>query len=320
MILEELVSAFLYSRKHGLKQVGAKKKASEETVVNYEHQLNRFLNFVQDERQKTKWNQLTRDDIRAYVEFVNDHEDWSASTKSTYLRSLRTLMHFIELDDECKGLNSWRKELPAISSNEQKKHIPSPQDLKKWRAEFDTNSLYGYRNYVAFCIWLDTGLRLTELSTLRVDGLQLDNKQIFINRGKGGPRNVPVSNQVVKLLKGWLKRRVQLSHAADSPFVFVGHRAERCGKSGFGQMFRKMRAKNPALPKVTAHLLRHSFGTYFLTKDNNLERLRMLMGHSDVRTTSKYMHLAQVGSADTREAVERASPLAMLDRTRTARD
>jgi site-specific recombinase XerD len=320
MLFEELISAFIYSRKHGLKESGAKSKASDVTIANYEAQLRVMTDFMQEKRGRFEWDDVGREDVRAFVEFVNGRTEWSDSTRLTYLRTFRTLLHFVDLDEECQEeeLDGWKKFkrlLPAIGQNARRDFIPSPVDLKTWQKEFNTSDLYGFRNYVAFSLWIDTGIRLSELSTLRVDSMQLDNKQIFV-KGKTGPRNVPVTDKVVRLVKAWTKRRDSLTWAKNSPYVFVGHYAPNVGRSGFGQVFRKMRKANPNLPRLTAHLLRHSFGTYYLRRDANLERLRIIMGHQDIRTTQKYLHLAQVGSDQIKEELERASPLKMLDEVR----
>jgi site-specific recombinase XerD len=317
MVFEELISAFLYSRKQGLRESGAKNKSSPDTVKNYEAQLRVMTNFMQTVRSKFDWTAVGREDVRAYVERVNGDVAWSPSTKLTYLRSFRTLLRFIDMDDECReselhGLRRYKGLLPAIGQNPSRQFIPTPMDLKLWLRAFDTGDLYGFRNYVAFCLWLDTGIRLGELSTLRLESLQLDNNQMYV-RGKSGPRFVPVTDKVVRLLKAWMKRRDMLSWSKDSAFLFVGHYAEGIGPSGLAQVFRKMRAANPKLPKLTAHLLRHSFCTYYLRKSGNLERLRIIAGHTDIRTTQKYLHLAQVGSDQIKAELEVASPLKMLD-------
>src|SRR5690348_13820309 len=111
MVFAELLSGFLYSRRHGIKKSGAKCKCSEKTVKNYELFLKPFFDFMENERGKSKWESLTQEDIRAYIEFLNENPKWSKNTKITYLRNLRTLMKFIKKDPECveSGLKSWRK-------------------------------------------------------------------------------------------------------------------------------------------------------------------------------------------------------------------
>jgi site-specific recombinase XerD len=317
MLFAELVTAFLYSRKHGIKEAGAKCKASAQTLENYECQLKVFVDFMENERNKSKWGSLGREDIRAFIEHVNEEPEWSKSTKLTYLRTVRTLMNFIEKDEECadRKLKSWKKELPAIGENEARKNIPTPLQLKKWRAAFNTDTIFGYRNYVAFSLVITCGIRVGELSNLKMDWLKLDNREIFVD-GKTGPRTVPITGECVRLLKGWLKRRDGLSWAKNSVYVFVGHYSERCEENGFGQVFRKMRKLNPDLVKLCPHLLRHSFGTYYIRNGGNLAKLQMVIGHANIKTTSKYLHLAEVGSEQIKEELEAVNPLKMLDGVR----
>jgi integrase/recombinase XerD len=320
MLFEELVSGFIYSRRHGLRESGARKKASETTLQNYEDHLRIMVRFMQETRKRHRWSDVGREDVRGYVEFINDNSRWGHSTKMTLLRTFRTFLRYIDRDEECVndelfGWKKFKRMIPAISQNARREFIPTPLDLKIWQKEFDTSTVYGYRNYVAFSTWIGTGIRLSELSTMLIDAMQLDNKQIFV-KGKTGPRTVPVTDKLVRLLRGWMRRRAGLPGAYKSPYVFIGHGVDSVSRNGFGQVFRKMRKRNPKLPRLTAHLLRHSFGTYYLRRDANLERLRIIMGHSDIRTTQKYLHLAQVGSEQMKDEMERASPLAMLDEVR----
>ena len=320
MIFEQLSAGFIYSRRFGLRESGAKRKCSDATLANYEDHLKVIVEFMQNERNRFVWNSVDTADVRAFVEHVSGNEAWSESTRLTYLRSFRTLLKFIDADAECReaglqGYSQFSRLLPAIGGSKRRESIPSPLGLKKWSKEFDTDNLYGYRNHVAFCLWLDTGIRLSELSLLPLAKLQLDNSLVYVD-GKSGPRSVRITDKTVRLLKAWLKMRDGFSWAGKSDYLFVGHYAANVGRSGFGQIFRKMRKANPKLPKLTAHMIRHYFATHYLQNGGNLQRLRITLGHSDIRTTSQYLHLALIGGEEMKSELERASPLKALDSIR----
>jgi site-specific recombinase XerD len=316
MLLEEVVSAFLYSRRHGIRESGAKRKSTPTTLINYDAQLRPFIAFVQS-RNKHEWDAVSREDVRGYIEWVGRKENWSEATKLSHLRTLRTLMKFIEKDDECREaeLRTFVKLMPAIPRNPPRKQIPSPVDLRRWRDAVKPKGKLGLRNYVAFSLWLETGLRSEELCGLRLDWLALDDSRIYII-GKTGPRNVPITDRMVRMLKTWLKKRSTMVHAKESPYVFVGRRGERLTPNGFGQTFRKMRAANPKLSRLSPQLIRHFFGTYYMKNGGELERLRLMLGHTTYYATQNYLHLAQVTGTEAKDELERVSPLQMVERTR----
>jgi integrase/recombinase XerD len=319
MLFEELLESFLYSRKHGVS--GAKGKATAKTIETYRLSLSRsFIRFMQEKRRKSKFSDLNRNDIRAFVEYVTDHPKWSPATKLTYMRSVRVFLRWVESDEDCvkDGLHekNLARLLPSIPQNPRREYIPTPVDLKKWRSGFNTNYVFGYRDYVVFSLMLTTGMRIGEICWLKLEHLQLDNRLVYVPaEGKTGSRLVPITNQMVSLLKGWLRRRDECKQSKTSNFVFISKYDPQCTPNGFDQRFRKVKEKHN-LPRVTPHTVRHAFCTYYLRNGGKIERLRNITGHSSYEMLKNYLHLAEVGSDQAKEELEESSPLKMLDEVR----
>jgi len=313
MLLDEVIEAFIHSRRQGLS--GAKCVATEKTIRGYRQWLDTFSAFIRDRREKVKYGDITRNDIRAYVEYVNSQSTWSAATKMSHLRILRTLFNFVEQDEECKelGLKSWLHLLPKVGKMPRKDYIPTPKDLKNLRGAWDTDSLFGLRNYIVFSLVLACGMRIGEVCWLRLEHLQLDNGFIYVPKeGKTGSRLVPVENKMVNLLKHWLRRRKSFTKADEAPWVFLSRGGVQCTPHSIQQAFRKLQPGSDKKRRITPHTLRHSFGTYYLRNGGNMERLRLLMGHTTYDTLRGYLHLAEVGTQQAKEELERVSPLKMV--------
>jgi integrase/recombinase XerD len=154
---------------------------------------------------------------------------------------------------------------------------------------------------------LDTGIRLGEVCNLRLDHVLLEEKLIIVD-GKTGPRTVPLSIEMARLIKGWTKRRQLCKTAKDSPFLFVSKYKPEMDVNGFGQRFRKHRAKYD-LPRISAHTFRHTFATNFLRKGGDIEKLRMMTGHTTYEQLREYLHLAKIGSKEMHKEIERVSIL-----------
>lgn len=315
MTISELLESFIHSRKHGLS--GAKGTSSETTIANYKQNLAHFESFMEG-RGRFKYEEITRGDVRAFIEFVNGNSRWPAeSSKLTVLRAVRTLFRFVDVDEECQEeeLKNWAKLMPPIPRNTSRIHIPTPKDLKAFRNSWDTQTAWGFRNYVAMSYMLATGQRISELCHTKLEHLQIDNKLIYVpEEGKTGSRLVPIDESLIKLLKLWIKKRAKLKGANDSPYLFISRGGRRCSRHAFRLAFSKMQPESSAGKRITPHVLRHSFGTYYLRNGGSMEKLRMITGHSTYEAMKGYLHLAQVGSDAAKDELDRVSPLKMLDK------
>lgn len=315
MLITELFESFMHSRKNGLG--GAKGKATADTIDQYQRNLKHFVEFMQDKRDRLKYEAVSRADVRAFIEFVNTNPRWPAeSSKLTVLRVLRTLFRFVEKDEECQEekLKSWATVLPPIPRNTSRIHIPTPKDLKTMRGKWDTSTVWGFRNFVAMSFMLGTGQRVTEICHTKMEHLQMDNGLLYVpEEGKTGSRLVPLDESLAKIVKLWLKRRAKLKGAGESPYLFIGRKGVQCNRQMFGKAFRKAQPGSVAGKRITPHTLRHSFGTYYLRNGGGTEQLRMITGHKTYEAMKGYLHLAQVGSDAAKKELEKVSPLKMLD-------
>ncbi len=153
---------------------------------------------------------------------------------------------------------------------------------------------------------IDIGLRSGELRYLRLHHLHFQEGQILVPReGKTGERIVPISRAVIRLFKGWLKRREKF---AKSDWVFVNHHGDPLGRYTLDHSFRKQSEKLK-IPSLNPHMARHIFCTYYLKNGGDIAKLKAITGHSSYQILDHYVHLAEVGGQEMREEHERVSPL-----------
>jgi len=147
------------------------------------------------------------------------------------------------------------------------------------------------------------GLRVSEVANLRVADIDSERMMIRIRQGKGRKdRDVPLSPMLLILLREYWR--------IDKPrdFLFPGARAGRSLAVSSIQKVCRAAATHAGLKKrVTMHTLRHSFATHHLEAGTDLRTLQILMGHTSLKTTSRYLH---VSAAKLRAA---RTPLEFLD-------
>ena len=151
------------------------------------------------------------------------------------------------------------------------------------------------------------GLRVNELSNLKLTDLDFEMKSIRIV-GKGMKvRTVPISNTLFAEIKEWLIFRAEMAkqkpHVDDSPYLFYSQRSPKFTVRGIQTMI-----ESYSLPKkkLTPHMFRHTFCKWMLKATNNdIEKVRRLAGHSNIATTSKYLKDSYSDLADAVDALPR---------------
>lgn len=149
------------------------------------------------------------------------------------------------------------------------------------------------------------GLRVDELSNLKLTDLDLELRRIRIV-GKGRKlRTVPMSNTLWQELYDWLMFRAEMSnkkpHVGESTYVFYSQRSPKFTVRGIQTMIENYSLSKK---KLTPHMFRHTFCKWMLKATNNdIEKVRRLAGHSNISTTARYLRDSYSDLADAVEAM-----------------
>ncbi|WP_342043282.1 tyrosine-type recombinase/integrase [Bacillus sp. OTU2372] len=149
------------------------------------------------------------------------------------------------------------------------------------------------------------GLRVDELSNLKLTDLDMELRRIRII-GKGRKlRTVPMSNILWQELYDWLLFRAEMAnkkpHVEESSYVFYSQRSPQFTVRGIQAM---IESYSPPKKKLTPHMFRHTFCKWMLkATHNDIEKVRRLAGHSNISTTAKYLRDSYSDLADAVEAM-----------------
>jgi integrase/recombinase XerD len=137
-----------------------------------------------------------------------------------------------------------------------------------------------------------TGLRVSELVSLRLRDLNLDSGYLRC-LGKGSKeRVVPLGRMAAERLRGYLNRvRPGLLEGAGHPALFVNSRGGSMTRQGFWKILKKYGRAVGLKGKLSPHVLRHSFATHLLERGADLRSVQMMLGHADISTTQIYTHI-----------------------------
>lgn len=168
------------------------------------------------------------------------------------------------------------------------------EDVEKLLAAPDTDDALGMRDRTMLEVLYASGLRVSELVTLKVAQVSLDMGVVRI-MGKGSKeRLVPLGEEALSWVRRYMKEaRPQILGRRSADAMFVTARAAGMTRQSFWHLL-KRHAEHAGLRKaISPHTLRHAFATHLLNHGADLRVVQMLLGHSDISTTQIYTHVAR---------------------------
>lgn len=162
-----------------------------------------------------------------------------------------------------------------------------------------------YRDAAIISLLLTSGIRVGELSSLRLKDIMLDSRKLIVERKRSKEDVVFFSKQTLEYIVQYLEVRERDYKADDKPNspLFVSRYAGKINpisKNAVQKMITKY-AKIYGKPDLTAHILRHSFGTNVFKKTKNIRGVQEALGHSSMNTTQIYTHMFE---DDERELID----------------
>ena len=258
-------------------------------------------------RSKGKWTfaEADRDDVWAYVEGLWKR-GYARSSIARKQSSLRQLYKFLARE----GLSDVDP-TTDIDPPRQQKRIPevlTRDECERLLAAPDLSTPFGLRDAAMLCLLYATGLRVSELVSLRLQDLHWEAEAIR-TVGKGNKeRVVPVAKAALDLVRRYLTDlRPRQAVRADEEAVFLNHRGRRLSRVGFWKIVKRCAMEAGIRREVSPHTLRHSFATHLLEGGADLRAIQEMLGHADLSTTEIYTHTSDV---HLRETYERKHPRA----------
>ena len=148
------------------------------------------------------------------------------------------------------------------------------------------------RNYAMLHLLYATGIRVSELVNLPMNGCSISSGHVRI-LGKGNKeRMVPFNTAAGERIQDYMERgRPTLLKNRPSPHLFVSNRGKAMTRNRFWQIIRELAIHGGITKKVSPHTMRHSFATHLLSRGADLRSVQLMLGHADIATTQIYTHV-----------------------------
>ncbi len=288
-----------YAIRQFLEHCEIEKNQSKRTLISYAHYLERFLEFAKDiDIEKINLNL-----IKKYRLFLNRYEfrlneNLSIKTQNYHIIALRAFLKYC-IKNDWKVMAPEKIDLAKIP--DRTVEYLTREELERLFHAIDNGKQIGLRNRAILEMLYSTGLRVSELTNLNRQNVDLERGEFAI-RGKGKKvRIVFLSDRAKQWLKEYLDSR-------DDNFdpIFLNHRRARQKRKDdldlkgehrrlteytIQEMVRVTSYKAGITKHVTPHTLRHSFATELLLNGADIRSVQELLGHSSITTTQIYTHI-----------------------------
>lgn len=247
---------------------------SDRTVATYLARLKGYLSF-----EVKPVSSVTPADVQAWQYYlVNEkHVSWTVLNQSVC--ALKFFFHDVINCD-------WPVDfIPYMKSQKRLPTVLSPLEIRKMIA------VCTYPKHHAIITTLySTGMRLSELLALKVQDIDSRRMVIWVRGGKGAKdRQVQLSKDLLEILRSYWKSCVQKPH----DLLFPGSKEGlSMDPSGIQRMINYAKIKAGITKKVSPHTFRHCFATHLLEAGTDIRTIQMLLGHSSLKTTEVYLHIA----------------------------
>ena len=265
-----------------------RKELSRNTVKAYRIDLEQFLRYVKEDT-------LLRSKIEAYITEL--HKKYKQKTVKRKIASIKAFYQYLEEEERMKESNPFTKIRVKFKEVESLPRIIPRNEIEKL-----LNCMYAiidhsekkstiYRDLTIVEIFFATGARVYEISNLKRQDIDLDNGIIRIF-GKGSKeRCVQIGNHdILELMKAYYQMNQEVIEQCG--FFFVNQQGKRFSEQSIRRMIRKYSCQAGISVHITPHMFRHSVATYLLEEGVDIMYIQKLLGHSSIKTTQIYLHIA----------------------------
>jgi integrase/recombinase XerD len=275
-----------------LTHVRVEKGLSANTVSAYRRDLLKFEAFAK--KRKLALKSVSRDHL---VDFLASlyRMKLESRTVARHLVTLRNFFRYAQMQEFIPEDPSQNLESPKI-----RRSLPDYlrlEEVEKILAQPDEKTSIGLRDRAMLEVLYSSGLRVSELTGLRV--MDLDRTAGYVRCiGKGDKeRVVPIGKKAMALVDRYLRdarpKLLGKGQVTHSQILFLNRRGDGFSRVGVWKILSAYGRQAGLRVALTPHMLRHSFATHLLERGADLRSVQLMLGHSDISTTQIYTHVVE---------------------------
>jgi len=263
------------------------RKYPENTITSYLNDLYNYKQYIHEKLLNYKI--INKDEIREYLKYL-DKEKKSKSSISRELSALRNFYTFL-LHNNIVDNNPFKN----IKNPKKDKKLPNflqTDELQNIFDSIDMSNSLGIRNRLIIELLYATGIRVSELTSLKLNDIDIHNKEIRIT-GKGSKeRIVYFGDYAKKYLSLYINEaRYELLNGNTNNYLLINNKGSELTSRGVELIVNEVVKKAALKHNISPHVLRHTFATDMLNNGADLKSVQELLGHESLSTTQIYTHI-----------------------------
>ena len=263
------------------------KGLTDQTIKSYQNDLDIYQGFLQENGVEQVCD-ITSQNIKDFLKSRVSCE--SSSTVAHNLTVIKNFHKYLIKEDIVRDDVSL-----FISRPKLQKRLPRSLSVEEVDRLLDITLVtpFDYRNKAMLELMYGAGLRVSELVSLTLNQVDLENGLIRI-MGKGRKeREIPIGEYGIYYLTQYLDCRSQLiKYHRQEEALFLNNHGKQITRQGFFKILKKLLLEKGLNPDVSPHTLRHSFATHLLSRGADLRSIQEMLGHSDISTTKIYTQVS----------------------------
>jgi integrase/recombinase XerC len=268
----------------------SEKRYSKHTVTAYKNDISQFLSYFKTFYEEEDIKLANHQVVRSWMVHLLDDEKDTPKSVNRKLSALRTYFKFLLK-------NNWAEKNPVLKITPPKvaKRLPvfvdekSMQNLLTKTENFGSN-FSGTRDKLIIELFYATGIRLSELINIKSADVNFYNSQIKVLGKRNKERIIPVSPDMLKLIKEYVSIKEDVLAIKGGEFLFVKDDGTKMYEKFVYRKVKNYLALTSTIDKKSPHILRHTFATHLLNKGAELNAIKEILGHSSLAATQVYTH------------------------------
>jgi len=268
------------------------KSLSGNSVKAYVNDVEKLVQFLEISGSVKKPESVNKTDLKAFILYIHEL-GLSPASQARIISGLRSFFQYLQIEAVVVKNPAEDLDLPRLG-----RKLPdtlNQEEIERIIAALDLSKIENTRNRAIIETLYGCGLRVSELTNLKLSGIYFDEEFIRII-GKGDKeRLVPIGRVTLKYISIYLKdvRRQQSIHKGYEDFVFLNKFGKSLSRIMIFNIVKDLALIAGIKKNISPHTFRHSFATHMVENGADLRAVQEMLGHESITTTEIYTHLSR---------------------------
>lgn len=261
------------------------KKASVNTVMSYQNDLSKLIRHLADQN-ITDEGKISETSLNSYI-LNMEREGMSPATVSRNIASIKAFILYLLKKGKLQEDPTERMHAPKVEKKPPQ--VLSLDQVNGLLEQPDTDTVKGIRDKAMLELLYATGIRVTELISIRLEDINLKNRFLKCCHSSK-ERIIPFGNMAKQALENYFsKARAELVGKFETTICFTNLSGEPMSRQGFWKIIKSYGKIAGIQDDITPQILRNSFAVHMIDNGADIQSIQELLGHSDVATTQVYL-------------------------------